>query len=283
MIIPSLPGYGFSDPPVKDGCDSLEIAGMFHKLMTTLGYNKYSKLLLINVERHMFFFLLTMYVHAIVVYGTDWGSMIGRYMSMNYPDHVVGHITNMPLAMPPLPTFQNLIHYPMAVLMFIIAIFLGFDKVYGKDNTKNMSKFSFANCEKDDGAGYRAIQSTRPYTIAFSLTDSPVGLLSWLLEAYHSWGYFPSREAAQTSTLPVTITTDEFLTQVTIYWMTNTMSSSIRIYYEAMKDNMSKLRQLSSRRLSVPYAVSYFEKENLIVRSQLDNYHIYRDSNAFLK
>jgi len=82
-----------------------------------------------------------------------------------------------------------------------------------------------------------------------------------MLDPYHSWTHFPSEELSAKVALPETVSVDEFLTQVTIYWITNTMSASTRIYYEALynhsKDLSSSLRKYSQ----VPTAVSYFENE----------------------
>ncbi|KAI8969956.1 Alpha/Beta hydrolase protein [Mycotypha africana] len=238
VVLPSLPGYGFSEAPRLDGsCSLFEMAAMFHELMQRLGYEKY------------------------MVYGTDWGAMIGTQMANAYPEHCMGFLTNMPSAMPPLPNFRNLITRPYRVFLFILSIFMGVEAIYGKDESKNLSKRAFANCDKDDSAGYRAIQSTRPYTLAYGLTDSPVGLLGWMLEPYHAWSYFDSEEQYETRALPSTITVDEFLTQVTIYWITNTMSSSYRLYYETKKNDLKSVIDLGKSSIKVPVAVSYFENE----------------------
>jgi hypothetical protein len=112
--------------------------------------------------------------------------------------------------------------------------------------------------DKTDNAGYRAIQSTRPYTLAYGLSDSPVGLLGWMLEPYHAWTHIEGSVAsANKLAIPQTITTDEFLTQVTIYWITNTMSSSYRLYYETRQN----LKAMSKLDIQVPMAVSYFSHE----------------------
>lgn len=189
-----------------------------------------------------------------MIYGTDWGSAIGSTMAQEHPDHVLGFFTNMMLAPPPLPTLHNIFTHPLKVLKFLLSIVLGFGAIYGADYAP-LKHFSFANVEKYEGAAYRAIQSMRPYTLAYGLTDSPVGLLGWMLEPYHVWTFHSADE--ETQNIPDTITRDEFLTQVTIYWMTNTMSSSIRIYYEALR-NLGKGPQ---KNIEVPLGVCYFQNE----------------------
>lgn len=195
-----------------------------------------------------------------MVYGTDWGASIGTFLVKSHPDNCLGYITNMPMPKAPTPTFSNLVFHPLKVLLFILALIFGLERVYGKKETKGLKTTAYANCEKDKTAGYRAIQSTRPYTLAFGLTDSPVGLLGWMLDPYHFWTHYPSAELSSKVALPETVSVDEFLTQVTIYWITNTMSSSCRLYYEALQNHEKQFALLNSY-IQVPVAVSYFENE----------------------
>ena len=76
-----------------------------------------------------------------------------------------------------------------------------------------------------EGNAYFQIQATRPQTLAYSLADSPVGQLAWILDKFHDWTDKPLWEA---------IDRDDLLTNVTIYWLTNTGGSAGRIYYEGM-------------------------------------------------
>jgi pimeloyl-ACP methyl ester carboxylesterase len=73
--------------------------------------------------------------------------------------------------------------------------------------------------------GYNAIQSTKPQTLGYALTDSPAGLAAWILEKWRSWsdchGDLQSRFSA-----------DFLLTVVTLYWVTSTITSSMRDYYD---------------------------------------------------
>lgn len=101
--------------------------------------------------------------------------MIGKLMAIKYTDHCMGLHTNLPIIAPPFPTLNNLLKHPLQVLLFILAILLGFKKIYKNQDVRLFREF--ANADQDDKAGYRAIQSTRPYTLAYGLSDSPVGLL----------------------------------------------------------------------------------------------------------
>ncbi|KAI7848904.1 Alpha/Beta hydrolase protein [Circinella umbellata] len=232
VVIPSLPGYGFSDPPKVPGHGAVKNGEIMNELMTTIGYNEY------------------------VIHGSDWGSMIGKWMAINLPSHCKAYHTVMPVCIPPLPTPKNLFSHPLTVLKFLASIALGFDKVYGEGQVILMGR-SFADVENDREAGYRAIQGTRPYTLAYGLTDSPVGLLSWMLEKFHNWTYHSDNKDSQA--LPETVTANEFLTQVTIYWLTNSMAPSTRLYYEAFNDKI--MAQAVADQVKIPTGVSYYKGE----------------------
>ena len=73
--------------------------------------------------------------------------------------------------------------------------------------------------------GYADLQSTRPQTLAYALTDSPVGQLAWIAEKFKEWT--DSRERPEEA-----VDRDQLLTNVMLYWLTGTAGSSARIYYE---------------------------------------------------
>ncbi|KAI8366048.1 Alpha/Beta hydrolase protein [Radiomyces spectabilis] len=230
VVVPSLPGFGFSEAPKKPGYGVAKMAYIVNQLMIKLGYTRY------------------------VLHGGDWGAIIGKWIATRYSDHCRAFHTNLPFSLPPLPTPRNLIFYPFKIAKFFGSLVLGFDRVYGQGKTK-LGGATFANAEWNYDCGYRAIQGTRPYTLAFGLTDSPIGLLAWLLEKYHEWTYhLPEKQ--DTEALPETITPHEFLTQVTLYWMTNTISSSIRIYYECL--HQKEIFKVVFPRVKVPVAVCAF-------------------------
>ena len=100
-----------------------------------------------------------------------------------------------------------------------------------------------------DERGYSAIQGTKPQTIGYALDDSPVGLAAWLVEKYRAWcdcdGDVESR-----------FTKDELLTTITLYWVTQTATSSARLYYESRRGGPR-----DTRRIEVPTACAIFPKE----------------------
>ena len=81
--------------------------------------------------------------------------------------------------------------------------------------------------DRDEGA-YQALQSSKPQTLAFALADSPVGLASWILEKFHGWSDCGGDPA---KVFPLWLLADN----LTIYWMTNSIGSSVRYYYDAAR------------------------------------------------
>ena len=79
--------------------------------------------------------------------------------------------------------------------------------------------------ELTDHQAYSAIQGTRPLTLGYGLNDSPVGLAAWIVDKFWAW-------SDHDGNLENSFTKDELLTNVMIYWVTETMPSSVRIYYE---------------------------------------------------
>src|SRR5256885_9283357 len=90
--------------------------------------------------------------------------------------------------------------------------------------------------------GYKAVQSTRPQTLAYGLNDSPVGLAAWIVEKFRAWSDCDGDVERRFSK-------DELLTHVMIYWVTQTINSSIRNYYK----DLSMPQPLSpGQRIDVP-------------------------------
>ena len=104
--------------------------------------------------------------------------------------------------------------------------------------------------ERDEGA-YGHIQGTKPQTLAYGLNDSPAGLAAWIVEKWRSWSDCGGD-------IESVYTKDQILTNVTLYWVTETINASARIYYETRKDRW----RLSQReRIEVPTAVAVFPEE----------------------
>ncbi len=203
LVIPSLPGFGFSSAPTEAGWSPERMADAFATLMDRLGYEKYG------------------------VQGGDWGGIIGRSVAGNYPDHVIGFHTNFVLGGPAPGTDPD----------------AGVTDDERALRAERVEAFA-------EGSAYQDIQGTKPQTLGVGLNDSPAGLAAWIVEKFHGW-------SDNDGNVEDAFTKDQVLANVTLYWVTGSITSSARIYYE--------FRHAPSRRpvsyVSVPTAGAIFPKE----------------------
>jgi microsomal epoxide hydrolase len=178
LVLPSLPGYGFSTPLAGPGWGLTRIARAFAGLMARLGYDRY------------------------LAQGGDWGSIVTREIAVHDPGHVVGVHLNSVFTIP-----QR-----------------GFDPTDLDD--VDMQRWHGMRRYERELSGYRHLQSTRPRTLAYALTDSPVGQLAWIVEKFFEWT--DSTDRPEDS-----IDRDHMLADVSLYWLTGTAGSSADLYYEA--------------------------------------------------
>lgn len=185
VVIPSIPGFGFSGPVSEAGWDSHRIATAFAGLMSRLGYDGY------------------------LAQGGDFGAFIAPDLGRVAADHVIG------------------VHVNAATMGFIPFGELGEDTMAGLTDTEK-ARVARLGAYMSDGNGYFQIQATRPSTLGFALTDSPVGQLAWIVEKFKEWSH-PSSALPEQS-----IGRDRMLTNVMLYWLTGTGASSAQLYYENM-------------------------------------------------
>jgi pimeloyl-ACP methyl ester carboxylesterase len=200
LIIPSLPGFGFSGPTKSRGWDSHRMAKAFIVLMDRLGYSTYG------------------------IQGGDWGSEIARQMARQAADHVIGLHLNLISVPPPSP-----------------------------DATKELTSEEHRRYTQwwDEGrSAFFNLQSIEPQTAAYALTDSPVGWLAWLAVKFQDL-------TDNDGDFLHTVDRDTFLTDVTLFWVTTTVGSSMRIYRES---RLSVIEEAPSR-LKTPVAYAVFPKE----------------------
>jgi pimeloyl-ACP methyl ester carboxylesterase len=172
LVIPSIPGFGFSGPTLERGWDVPRIAETWVELMTRLGYERFG------------------------AQGGDWGMGISRQLAVAAPERVIGVHLNYLVTPPrgPLPELSP----------------------EDQDRLDGISRYLA------DPPGHMRLQATRPQTIAFALSDSPVGQLAWIAEKALTW------------TDPATpISSDWLLANVSLYWLTCTAASSARLYLES--------------------------------------------------
>lgn len=177
VVIPSLPGYGFSERPTRPGVTTRSTAGVFHRLMRGLGYEHYG------------------------AHGGDFGAAVVTFMALSDPTPLRGiHLSNLELAPYTGPGSRPLSEAEHAYLK------------------------QYEHWLEVDG-GYKAIQSTKPQTLGYGLNDSPVGLAAWIIEKYRAWSDCGGDVERRFSK-------DDLLTHVMLYWATETITSSMRDYFE---------------------------------------------------
>jgi pimeloyl-ACP methyl ester carboxylesterase len=116
---------------------------------------------------------------------------------------------------------------------------------------------------REVGTGYADLQSTRPQTIAYALTDSPVGQLAWIVEKFWEWTD-PARELPEDA-----VDRDQLLTDITLYWLTGTGASSAQLYYEVRAAAGSAVA-----RSTVPTGVAIFPTDPAIQRVVAREHHL---------
>jgi epoxide hydrolase len=135
--------------------------------------------------------------------GGDTGSVVSPLLGYVDPSHVVGVHINGGLAFPPV---------------------LPGDLEHLTDVERD--RLAAAERLREVGTGYAELQGTRPQTVSFGLSDSPVGQLAWILEKFWEWTD-PARALPEDA-----VDLDHLLTDASIYWFTNTSASSANLYYE---------------------------------------------------
>ncbi|HEY2562659.1 MAG TPA: epoxide hydrolase [Acidimicrobiales bacterium] len=203
VIAPSLPGYGFSEPPRTPGWDVRRIARAFVALMSRLGYGRYG------------------------AQGGDLGAQVTTRIGVLDPEHCAAIHLNMPIGTPsqdgaPLTEVEEA-------------------------DLADMQRF------QREEAGYANEQGTKPQTVGVSLNDSPAGLLAWIVEKFRGWSDCDGHPEN-------CYTRDQLITNVMLYWVTQTATSSARLYWErGHGDALSEPPPF----IAVPTGVARYPKEPL--------------------
>jgi pimeloyl-ACP methyl ester carboxylesterase len=213
LVLPSIPGFGFSGRPQVPGWNADHIARVWAELMERLGYRRY------------------------VAQGGDFGSVISDAMARQAPAGLLGIHVNMPPTVPgdvakalndgdPAPA--------------------GLSEAE-RDAFDSLDTFYKKNC------GYAVMMATRPQTLGYGLTDSPAGLAAWMYDKIAQWTYSGGKPQR-------VLTRDEMLDDITLYWLTNTATSSARSYFENDNNNFNAVNQKTAE-ISLPVAITVFPGE----------------------
>lgn len=177
VVVPSLPGFGYSDPIEHGGY--FDAGQAIHQLMVHgLGYDRFG------------------------LHGTGAGAFVNGWITLEHPESVVGYHTHDPNLMPPMSR--------------------------GEPSSMSEDERAYQQRAAAWGAregAYGELHRTKPQSLGNALADSPSGLASWLIEKHRSWSDCDGDIERR-------YTKDELLTGCTWYWVTNSITSSIRLYYE---------------------------------------------------
>jgi pimeloyl-ACP methyl ester carboxylesterase len=195
VVIPSMPGYGFSAKPDETGWDVPRIARAWTELMQRLGYTRY------------------------VAQGGDWGALITEVFGAQAPEGLIGIHTNMAGALPPE------IAKPLASNVLGAGDPAPTDLSEEEQRVYDRLTFFFTK-----GIGYALEMGNRPQTL-YGLADSPIALAAWMID-HDAWSLEDIQRAFVEEQPVGNLTRDEVLDNVTLYWLTNTGVSSSRLYWE---------------------------------------------------
>jgi epoxide hydrolase len=200
VIIPSLPGFGYSGPTTTRGWGPQRMAKALVVLMDRLGYSRYG------------------------IQGGDWGSAIAQDMAYQAPTHVIGlHL--------------NLIYVPPPN-----------QEAVAKMSDAERKRYSYFDREE---SSFFFLQASEPQTLAYALTDSPVGWLAWMIGKFQLL-------TDNNGDFLTAVDRDTFLTDVTLYWATGTIGSAIRIYRE---NRLTREEMVPTPHLETAVGYADFPKE----------------------
>jgi pimeloyl-ACP methyl ester carboxylesterase len=202
VVVPSLPGFGFSDRPPQGGLTSAQTADVWtHLMANVLGYSRFG------------------------AHGGDVGGGVTNHLGRFHAHEVLGiHLLGVP-AQP----------------------YLGPDAPALSEREKAYFE-AVARWDVEEGA-YAHIQQTRPQTLAYGLNDSPVGLAAWIVEKFRAWSDCDGEVERR-------FTKDELLTNISLYWFTQTINSSFGPYWAYVEP----VPFVKGERIEVPVAVAVFPK-----------------------
>lgn len=216
LVLPSMPGYGFSGKPTDIGWGPDRIAQTWTKLMKRLGYARY------------------------VAQGGDWGSPVSGAMARQAAPGLLGIHINLPAIVPP----------------EIAAVLAAGGSAPAALTEKERAAFdAFAAAAKMGNRSYAQMMGTRPQTIGYGLVDSPVGLAAWILghPGFSRWTYSESDPEKSR---------DEVLDDITLYWLTNSATSSGRLYWEYGGRSPAFASPEMTSEISLPVAITVFPGES---------------------
>jgi pimeloyl-ACP methyl ester carboxylesterase len=204
LVIPSLPGHGWSGKPTVTGWIFEKIAQAWIELMDRLGYERW------------------------VAQGGDWGAHVSTAIGqLAEPGKLIGIHLNWALADPAKLT------------------------ELGGPNEEEQRYLALLQNASQAEIGYAIEQGTKPQTLGYGLTDSPVGQLAWIVEKFKTW-------SGCGDDLESSFTKDELLDNVMVYWLNAAAASSARLYWHSLASSMETFDEVPA-----PSAYSHFPADNV--------------------
>jgi pimeloyl-ACP methyl ester carboxylesterase len=182
LVLPSIPGYGFSGEPAETGWDPGRVARAWAELMRRLGYTRY------------------------VAQGGDVGAFVTDQMGRQAPEGLAG------------------IHLNLLQTALVGSSPPG-------ESEKERAALDALATFNTSGRGYFIEQATRPQTIGYALTDSPLALAAWMLD-HDTDAYYKISRAFTGGQPSGGLTRDHIVDNITLYWLTGTGTSAARAYWE---------------------------------------------------
>jgi pimeloyl-ACP methyl ester carboxylesterase len=212
LVVPSLPGFGFSTPLRVPGINWWRTADLWVDLMAQLGFDRFA------------------------ASGGDWGAMATTQLGHKYPERLIGLHTSGAM---PLQVFLG--HRPWSIGDVV--------SQFARDDEERAAAAAWER----RFASHVAVHLLDPYTLAHGLSDSPVGMASWLIERRRAWSDCGGDVEAVYSK-------DDLLTSVMLYWATGAFSSSVRYYAEAARNPWTPAHDRMPM-VNAPMGISVFERD----------------------
>jgi pimeloyl-ACP methyl ester carboxylesterase len=212
LVLPTMPGYGFSAKPTSVGWGPARMASAFHALMLRLGYRQY------------------------VAQGGDWGAIISQLLAVQAPQGLLGIHVNMPGTVQP----------------EVLRHLRNFDPAPSELSDREKVAYDRLLHFYRDGFGYAAMMNQSPQTIGYALADSPVAMAAYYYDKFAEW----TDSAGEPEKV---LSYDEMLDAISLYWLTNTGTSSSRSYWEGAQAGGGPFNAFDIP--TVPVAVTVFPAE----------------------
>jgi len=216
VVIPSIPGFGFSGKPTGTGWGPDHIARVWAELMKRLGYTRY------------------------VAQGGDWGAPISSEMARQSVTGLLGIHLNLPATVPP---------------EVGAALVSGGPAPEGISEKEHNVFDALRAYGMKGSSGYFVMMTARPQAVGYGLTDSPAGLAAWILvhPGFANWAYGDDPQKSPTK--------DEVLDDISLYWLTNSATSSARLYWENQGRNPTSSAAWKTTEISLPVAITVFPED----------------------